>query len=159
MQVQRARAEELRTRRGTVDVVTARAVAPLGRLAGWALPLLRPGGALLALKGSSAAVEVAEQRDEVERYGCRARSRCSAVGVGVVDPPTTVVRVVEGERAVSWQVIDGSDRPGHDSGPQPNDVSRETEPDDTPIARAAATAVQVLTGQAGDPAAARARRG
>jgi chromosome partitioning protein len=56
---------------------------------------------------------------------------------------------VEGERAVSWQVIDGSDRPGHDPGPRPNDVPRETEPDDTPIARAAATAVQVLTGQAG----------
>jgi len=50
---------------------------------------------------------------------------------------------------VSWQVIDGSGRPDHDPGLRPNDVPRETEPDDTPIARAAATAVQVLTGQAG----------
>lgn len=95
VQVQRARAEELRTRRGTVDVVTARAVAALGRLAGWGLPLLRPGGALLALKGSSAAVEVAEQRDEVERYGASAIEVLS-LGVGVVDPPTTVVRVWKG---------------------------------------------------------------
>jgi len=95
VQVQRARAEELRTRRGSVDVVTARAVAPLGRLAGWALPLLRPGGALLALKGSGAAVEVAEQRDEVERYGASAIEVLS-LGVGVVEPPTTVVRVWKG---------------------------------------------------------------
>lgn len=95
VQVQRARAEELRARRGAVDVVTARAVAPLGRLAGWALPLLRPDGVLLALKGSTAAVEVAEQRDEVERYGASAIEVLS-LGVGVVDPPTTVVRVRKG---------------------------------------------------------------
>src|SRR3954471_2004435 len=37
------------------DVVTARAVASLDRLAGWCLPLARTGGRLLALKGSSAA--------------------------------------------------------------------------------------------------------
>jgi 16S rRNA (guanine527-N7)-methyltransferase len=95
VRVQRARAEELRAHRGAVDVVTARAVAPLGRLAGWALPLLRPGGVLLALKGSSAAVEVAEQRAEVERYGATAIEVLS-LGVGVVDPPTTVVRVGKG---------------------------------------------------------------
>jgi 16S rRNA (guanine527-N7)-methyltransferase len=41
-----------------VDVVTARAVAPLDRLIGWTVPLLRDGGLLVALKGSSAQDEV-----------------------------------------------------------------------------------------------------
>ena len=40
-------------------MVTARAVAPLDKLARWCLPLLRPGGRLLAMKGSSAAEELA----------------------------------------------------------------------------------------------------
>lgn len=55
--VVRARAEE---HRGTFDVVTCRAVAPLPRLVGWCLPLIAPGGQLLALKGSTAADELAE---------------------------------------------------------------------------------------------------
>ena len=56
--VRRARAEELA---GSllVDVVTARAVAPLDRLVGWGLPLLRPDGRLLALKGERADEELA----------------------------------------------------------------------------------------------------
>ena len=56
--VRRARGEELHGRL-EVDVVVARAVAPLDRLAGWALPLLRPGGRLLALKGDRADDELA----------------------------------------------------------------------------------------------------
>ncbi len=61
MTVVRGRAEEGPVRRelGGADVVTARAVAPLDRLAGWCLPLLRPGGLLLAMKGSTAAEELA----------------------------------------------------------------------------------------------------
>lgn len=55
--VVRARAEE---HRGTFDVVTCRAVAPLPRLVGWCQPLLTPGGRLLALKGSSAVAELAD---------------------------------------------------------------------------------------------------
>lgn len=56
--VRRARAEELHGKL-LVDVVTARAVAPLDRLAGWSLPLLHPGGRLLALKGERADDELA----------------------------------------------------------------------------------------------------
>ncbi len=56
--VRRARAEELAGQL-LVDAVTARAVAPLDRLAGWALPLLHPGGRLLAQKGERAAAELA----------------------------------------------------------------------------------------------------
>ena len=48
--VVRARAEELRGR-VAFDVVVARAVAPLDRLARWGLPLCMPGGELLAIKG------------------------------------------------------------------------------------------------------------
>jgi 16S rRNA (guanine527-N7)-methyltransferase len=55
-QVVRGRAEDFP--RASVDVAVARAVAPLATLAAWALPLLRPGGTLLALKGQSAAAEI-----------------------------------------------------------------------------------------------------
>jgi 16S rRNA (guanine527-N7)-methyltransferase len=78
--VVRSRAEE---HRETYDVATARAVAPLERLAAWCLPLLRPGGRLLAIKGERAAAEVAAAP--------RLRARIERVGAGVVDPPTTVV--------------------------------------------------------------------
>src|SRR3954468_17519587 len=50
----RGRAAELHGR-SRFDVVTARALAPLSRLLGWAMPLVAPAGALLAMKGSSAA--------------------------------------------------------------------------------------------------------
>lgn len=56
VEVVRRRAEDSTL---TADVVTARAVAPMDRLAGWTLPLLRPGGTLLAMKGSRAAAELA----------------------------------------------------------------------------------------------------
>jgi 16S rRNA (guanine527-N7)-methyltransferase len=81
------------------DVVTARAVAPLDRLAGWCLPLTAIGGRLLALKGASAAEEVAEHRDAIARLGGSdpVIARC---GEGVVDPPTTVVEIVR-EREVA----------------------------------------------------------
>ena len=71
--VRRARAEDLH---GTllVDVVTARAVAPVDRLAGWALPLLHPGGRLLALKGSKADEELAQAQPALKRLGARGSS-------------------------------------------------------------------------------------
>ncbi len=54
VQVVRARAEEAAGHPGSFDVVTARAVAPLGNVARWAAPLLLPNGALVAIKGESA---------------------------------------------------------------------------------------------------------
>lgn len=66
--VRRARAEELAGSM-SVDVVTARAVAPLDRLVGWSLPLLHPGGRLLALKGDRADQELADTRHAVQRAG------------------------------------------------------------------------------------------
>jgi 16S rRNA (guanine527-N7)-methyltransferase len=100
--VVRARAEEYaRTPQAALppgDIVTARAVAPLDRLAGWCLPLTTLGGRILALKGASAADEVADHRDAVGRLGggTPVVRRC---GVGLIDPPATVVEIVR-ERAV-----------------------------------------------------------
>jgi len=94
VEVERGRAEEsaIRRRWEGADVVTARAVAPLARLAGWCLPLAREGGMMLALKGASAAAEV--ERDAAALRGAGGGTarivRCSA---GTVDPPSTVVVV------------------------------------------------------------------
>nr|WP_236047249.1 16S rRNA (guanine(527)-N(7))-methyltransferase RsmG [Actinoplanes ovalisporus] len=75
------------------DVVTARAVAPLDRLAGWCLPLARVGGRLLALKGATAAEEAAEHRDAVAALG-GSDPVLRLCGEGLIDPPTTVLEVV-----------------------------------------------------------------
>ena len=80
------------------DVVTARAVAPLDRLAGWCLPLAAVGGRLLALKGASAADEVAEHHEAITRLG-GGDPVIRLCGAGLIDPPTTVVEIVR-ERAV-----------------------------------------------------------
>lgn len=90
VQVVRARAESAGRHPGSMDVVTARAVAPLGTLAQWGVPLLAPGGHLVALKGESAAEEVERDREVLERLGL-VDVRIDQVGQGVVEPPTTVV--------------------------------------------------------------------
>jgi len=92
--VERGRAEEnvIRRRWEGADVVTARAVAPLARLAGWSLPLLRTGGRLLAVKGASAPEEIERDAAEIRRLG-GGTPRLEYCGAGVVDPPSTVVAV------------------------------------------------------------------
>lgn len=62
--VLRARAEEVDQ---TFDVVTSRAVAALDKLARWCMPLVKPGGLMLALKGRSAAEEVETARATLAR--------------------------------------------------------------------------------------------
>lgn len=95
----RGRAEEcgVQQQAGGADVITARAVAPLARLAGWTLPLLRPGGLLVALKGASAAEEVDRDRHAVLRAG-GGSPRVETCGAGKLDVPTTVVVVERVER-------------------------------------------------------------
>jgi 16S rRNA (guanine527-N7)-methyltransferase len=90
--VRRGRAEEV-AKDYAVDVVTARAVAPLDRLATWGLPLLRVGGEMLALKGERAAQELAEAEPVLRKLGVR-RAELLLVGQGKVDPPTTLVRLI-----------------------------------------------------------------
>jgi 16S rRNA (guanine527-N7)-methyltransferase len=83
------------------DVVTARAVAPLPKLLGWGLPLVAPGGALLAMKGASASEEVETAGAELRRRHAHADVLTSAVPGSSV---TTVVRVVaEPAPALGWQ--------------------------------------------------------
>ena len=105
VRVYRGRAEDtaVRSALGGCDVVTARAVAPMGRLSGWTLPLLRPGGLLVAMKGGTAGDEVARDRAVIQGFGGRA-IRLYDCGSGIVDPLTRVVLV---ERRVGAQIPRG----------------------------------------------------
>jgi 16S rRNA (guanine527-N7)-methyltransferase len=96
--VHRGRAEQFW---GTLQapVVTARAVARLSELATWCLPLLRPGGSLLAIKGLSVAEEVEADRAVLRRLGA-IDEVIEKFGSGIVDQETTVLRVVMGDRRV-----------------------------------------------------------
>ena len=71
VRVVRGRAEEksVIAAAGGADVVTSRAVAPLAKLAGWSAPLLRSGGRMVALKGSSAEEEVERDRVALRKIG------------------------------------------------------------------------------------------
>ena len=93
-QVYRATAEEVAGKLAA-DVVTARAVAPLDRLAGLAAGLVRPGGLILAVKGAAAEQEVTQARPVLRRLGMRDVAVVRA-GDGKVDRAATVVRMVAG---------------------------------------------------------------
>jgi 16S rRNA (guanine527-N7)-methyltransferase len=93
--VLRARAEEKAAAKIEADVATARAVAPLDRLVGWAAGLLRPGGELLAIKGQSAAMELEAAEPVLAQLGVRSAEVLQA-GHGRVISATTIVRVVMG---------------------------------------------------------------
>jgi 16S rRNA (guanine527-N7)-methyltransferase len=70
--VHTGRAEELASRpdlANSFDVVTARAVAPLRRLVGWAVPFLRPRGLLYAVKGERWEEELEEARPTIAKLG------------------------------------------------------------------------------------------
>ena len=85
--VLRSRAEDVVEQ---FDVVTARAVAPLEKLAAWCLPLVRPGGVLLALKGRTAEEEVASSRVSLHKMGA---TDIVVSSHGDLQVPTTVVEV------------------------------------------------------------------
>jgi 16S rRNA (guanine527-N7)-methyltransferase len=86
--VLRARAQDAMLR---ADIATARAVAPLDRLAELAVGLVRPGGMVLAIKGETAADELKKARPVLKRLGVRSAEVVRA-GQGKVVPATTVVR-------------------------------------------------------------------
>lgn len=67
--VRRGRADDLHDELPPAAVVTARAVAPLAKLARWCLPLTSPGGSLVAIKGASAADEVRRDQAAVRKAG------------------------------------------------------------------------------------------
>lgn len=107
----RGRAEEREIRRQltAADVVTARAVAPLARLADWCLPLVRPGGLLIALKGASASEELERDRAEVSRAG-GVDPEVRQCGSGLLETASTVV-VIRRARPAAGQDRRSKGRP------------------------------------------------
>ena len=116
--VRRGRAEDLHGSH-TFDVVTSRAVAPLDRLLGWSMPLVTPTGALVAMKGQSIHAEIVAAEDLLATWRC-GTPEVFEVGAGVVDPPTTVVRVPWADPArIGWPLARdgrGSESPGSQRG-------------------------------------------
>ena len=93
--VRRARAEEVHADL-TAEIVTARAVAALDKLARWCLPLVTPGGRLVAMKGSSAEREIVEARRVLRRLGAVDADPADMIrtcGAEHLETPTTVVVV------------------------------------------------------------------
>jgi 16S rRNA (guanine527-N7)-methyltransferase len=88
----RVEEKAVRGQLGRSSIVTARALAPLDRLAEWCLPVLKSGGHLLAIKGASASDEVARHRQLLGRYGA-SEVVVRYCGAGVVDPQTTVIDI------------------------------------------------------------------
>ncbi len=82
---------------GGADYVTSRAVAPLERLVPWSLPLVRKGGRMLAIKGSSAQDEIDRSRRELEKAGA-GDLKLLTCGEGLLTMPTTVVSATRESR-------------------------------------------------------------
>ncbi|TFV87073.1 16S rRNA (guanine(527)-N(7))-methyltransferase RsmG [Blastococcus sp. CT_GayMR20] len=80
-----------------VDVVTARAVAPLPRLVGWCIGLMRPGTQLVALVGSRAVEGLPALVPYLEAAGMR-DIHPRAVGADLGGAATTVVVMTRGAR-------------------------------------------------------------
>lgn len=78
---------------GGADYVTSRAVAPLEKLLGWSIPLVREGGKMVALKGSSAAEEIERTRPSFDRLGV-AEIEVLLCGEELLETPTTIVQAV-----------------------------------------------------------------
>jgi 16S rRNA (guanine527-N7)-methyltransferase len=92
VEVVRGRAEEswVRERFGERDVAVSRAVAALDKLTKWSMPLLRPGGRMIAIKGERAPAEVEEHRRGMAAlYAVDAR--VVTCGASYLHPPATVV--------------------------------------------------------------------
>jgi 16S rRNA (guanine527-N7)-methyltransferase len=101
-EVIRGRAEEkdVRRRLGACDVATARAVAPLARLADWCLPLVREGGRVLAIKGASAQDEIERDRSAIAAAG-GGTPEVRMCGQEALESPTTVVVLKRARRTQS----------------------------------------------------------
>jgi 16S rRNA (guanine527-N7)-methyltransferase len=100
VEVVRGRAEDAAVREsfGGFDAVASRAVAALDKVTRWSLPLLRPGGRMLAVKGERAHDEVGEYRRVMTALGA-ADVRVVECGVKYLSPPTTVVVARRGKPA------------------------------------------------------------
>lgn len=86
--VRRARAQDLP--RACCTVVVARALAPLRELVPLAVPLLRPGGELLAVKGQRAEAELADAAAELGQWH---ELRVSLDSCGLGEDTVRVIRI------------------------------------------------------------------
>jgi 16S rRNA (guanine527-N7)-methyltransferase len=80
------------------DAVTCRAVASLDKLMTWSAPLLRRGGALVALKGARADTEIAEAAGAAKRLGFGRAELRLATSIDGIEPTRVVRAVWEGAR-------------------------------------------------------------
>ncbi len=106
VQTRRARADELAKAGLDADIVSARAVAPIDRLAALAAPLLHAGGQLLALKGSGAVAEVTVGWPAVRRAGMTADAALLAIGAAEADLPSSDADLLPGvqiSELSAWQ--------------------------------------------------------
>lgn len=92
VEVVRGRAEEpwVRERFGERDAAVSRAVSALDKLTKWSMPLLRPGGRMLAIKGERGAAEVQQHRRVMATLGA-VDVRVVTCGANYLRPPTIVV--------------------------------------------------------------------
>jgi 16S rRNA (guanine527-N7)-methyltransferase len=95
VRILRSRAEDVVDR---FEFVVARAVAPLDRLVGWSGPLLSRPGTLLALKGSTAAEELARHAGQLRRSGV-SQTRLQLIQAADGERATVVVVEFSGEVA------------------------------------------------------------
>ena len=89
VEVRRARAEEVLDLK--FDIVTARAVAALDKLLRLTVPLLKPRGSLIALKGSKAAEEIEAAKKLQKKLGI-ASFEIQICGEKFLAEPTSVVK-------------------------------------------------------------------
>lgn len=75
------------------DVVTARAVSALTKLAGLTIPLLNGNGEVVAIKGRSAADEIEQAAKVIRKLG-GVETSVLVCGQELLEEPTTVVRIV-----------------------------------------------------------------
>jgi 16S rRNA (guanine527-N7)-methyltransferase len=109
VEVVRGRAEEpwVREQYGGRDAAVSRAVAALDKLTKWSMPLLRPDGRMVAIKGERAPDEAQAYRRVMAASGA-VDVRVVTCGANYLRPPATVVLA---RRAKQWR--HGSARTGN----------------------------------------------
>jgi 16S rRNA (guanine527-N7)-methyltransferase len=110
----RGRAEDRSVRQqvGEMDAVVSRAVAPLDKLTKWSVPLLRPDGRMVAMKGERAEEEIREHRRVMASLGA-VDVRVMKCGADFLEPPATAVVA---RRAAPVRVSNRSSRSGRRKG-------------------------------------------
>ena len=114
VEVVRGRADLLHGTR-SFDVVTSRAVAPLGRLLEWSMPLVSPTGALVAMKGSSINTEIQEAAGVLAALGC-AEPSVRTLGEGLLEETTLAVRVAWADPATVGSTSPPAEAPSRQGG-------------------------------------------